>query len=75
MLFMDEPFETLDAQTREQLQEEFLKIWSKIGMTVLFVTHSIDEALMLSDRIIVFESNPGRIQVGHHVAPRSPGNV
>lgn len=62
MLFMDEPFGALDAQTREQLQEEFLKIWAKIGMTVIFVTHSIDEALILSDRIIVLESNPGRIK-------------
>lgn len=61
LIFMDEPFGALDAQTREQLQEDFLKIWHKTGMTVLFVTHSIDEALLLSDRIFVFASRPGRL--------------
>lgn len=62
MLFMDEPFGALDAQTREKLQEDFLQIWAKVGTTVLFVTHSIDEALVLSDRIFVFTPGPGRIQ-------------
>lgn len=62
MLFMDEPFGALDAQTRERLQEDFLKIWSKLGTTVLFVTHSIDEALVMSDRIFVFTPSPGRIK-------------
>ncbi len=62
MLYMDEPFGALDAQTRERLQEDFLKIWARIGTTVLFVTHSIDEALVLSDRIFVFSSGPGRIK-------------
>jgi NitT/TauT family transport system ATP-binding protein len=62
MLFMDEPFGALDAQTREKLQEDFLKIWAKLGTTVLFVTHSIDEALVLSDRVFVFSPSPGRIR-------------
>ena len=62
MLYMDEPFGALDAQTRERLQEDFLKIWDKFGTTVLFVTHSIDEALVLSDRIFVFSPSPGRIK-------------
>jgi NitT/TauT family transport system ATP-binding protein len=61
LIFMDEPFGALDAQTREQLQEDFLKIWQQSGMTVLFVTHSIDEALLLSDRIFVFSARPGRL--------------
>ncbi len=61
LLFMDEPFGALDAQTREQLQEDFLKIWKQNKMTVLFVTHSIDEALLLSDRIFVFATRPGRL--------------
>lgn len=61
LIFMDEPFGALDAQTREQLQEDFLKIWQQTRMTVLFVTHSIDEALVLSDRIFVFSSRPGRL--------------
>jgi len=62
LIFMDEPFGALDAQTREQLQEDFLKIWSRTGTTVVFVTHSIDEALLLSDRIFVFATAPGRIR-------------
>jgi NitT/TauT family transport system ATP-binding protein len=62
LIFMDEPFGALDAQTREQLQEDFLAIWSRTGATVIFVTHSIDEALILSDRIFVFHTAPGRIR-------------
>src|SRR5262249_10177976 len=62
LIFMDEPFGALDAQTREQLQEGFLKVWSQTGPTVLFVTHGIDEALLLSDRIFVFPKGPGRIK-------------
>src|SRR4051812_46063651 len=62
LIFMDEPFGALDAQTREQLQEDFLAIWSRTGATVIFVTHSIDEALILSDRIFVFDTAPGRVR-------------
>jgi NitT/TauT family transport system ATP-binding protein len=62
LIFMDEPFGALDAQTREQLQEDFLEVWSRTGATVVFVTHSIDEALFLSDRIFVFNTAPGRIR-------------
>ena len=62
LIFMDEPFGALDAQTREQLREDFLAIWSRTGATVIFVTHSIDEALILSDRIFVFHTAPGRIR-------------
>ena len=62
LIFMDEPFGALDAQTREQLQDDFLHIWSQTAATVIFVTHSIDEALLLSDRIFVFNTEPGRIE-------------
>lgn len=61
ILLMDEPFAALDAQTREKLQEDFLEIWAKLKTTIMFVTHAIDEALVLSDRVIVFRSRPGRI--------------
>ena len=62
ILLMDEPFGAVDAQTREQLQEELLKIWAKTDTTVLFVTHSIDESIYLSDRVIIMQSRPGRIK-------------
>ena len=61
LILLDEPFGALDAQTREQLQEDFLRIWSRTGATVLFVTHSLDESILLSDRIFVFAANPGRV--------------
>ncbi len=62
ILLMDEPFGSLDAQTRIILQEELLNIWLTERKTVLFVTHDIDEAILLSDRIIVLSDRPGRIQ-------------
>jgi NitT/TauT family transport system ATP-binding protein len=60
-LLMDEPFGALDAQTREFMQEELLSIWSASPKTVMFVTHSIDEAIVLSDRVVVMQAKPGRI--------------
>jgi len=62
VLLMDEPFAALDAQTREHLQEDFLKVWQGLGTTVLFVTHSIDEALVMADRIVVLSARPGRVR-------------
>jgi len=61
VLLMDEPFAALDAQTRETLQEDFIKMRKDLGTTVVFVTHSIDEALVLSDRIMIFSARPGRL--------------
>lgn len=62
MLLMDEPFAALDAQTRRFLQTEVLRVWEQTGTTVLFVTHSIDEAVLLSSRIVVMTARPGRIK-------------
>jgi NitT/TauT family transport system ATP-binding protein len=62
VLLMDEPFGALDAQTRIILQEELLNIWKNEQKTVLFVTHDIDEAILLSDRIIVISDRPGQIK-------------
>jgi NitT/TauT family transport system ATP-binding protein len=62
ILLMDEPFSALDAQTREIMQTELMRIWEKGRKTVLFVTHQIDEAVFLSDRILVLARRPGRIQ-------------
>lgn len=62
LLLMDEPFGALDEQTRFLLQEELLRIWEKTGKTVIFVTHSIDEAIILADQIVVMSSHPGTIR-------------
>lgn len=61
--FMDEPFASLDAQMREIMQEELLRIWSQLKTTVIFVTHGIDEAVYLSDRVIVMTARPGRVKM------------
>ncbi len=61
ILLMDEPFGALDAQTRNLLQKELLDIWHKTKKTIIFVTHSVDEAVYLADRLVVLTSRPGRV--------------
>jgi len=61
LLLMDEPFRSLDAQTRLLLQEELLRLWQRTRQEVLFVTHDIEEAILLGDRVVVMSGNPGRI--------------
>ena len=62
ILIMDEPFAALDAQTREIMQLELLRIWNEAKKTVLFITHQINEAIYLADRIIIFAARPGRVK-------------
>jgi NitT/TauT family transport system ATP-binding protein len=61
ILIMDEPFGALDAQTRAQMQGYLMQIWKKVDVTILFITHDLDEAIYLSDRIVVMGANPGRV--------------
>jgi len=75
LLVMDEPFAALDAQTRSLLQEELLTIWQRDRKTVLFVTHSIPEAIYLADRIVVMTSHPGRVKAVLEVTDPRPRDV
>ena len=70
---MDEPFGALDALTREKLQQELLAIWERTKVTVIFVTHSVEEAVVLSDRVVVvMTAGPGRIEHDARIALARP---
>ncbi|WOC12212.1 ABC transporter ATP-binding protein [Gordonia sp. MP11Mi] len=68
IVLMDEPYGALDALTRERLQVDLLKLWREAGKTIVFVTHSVDEAVFLSTRVIVMSARPGRIVVDSEIA-------
>ena len=74
MILMDEPFGALDAQTRNLMQEELLRIWRKAGKTIVFVTHNVDEAVFLADRIVVLTARPGKVKQIVSVAIPRPRN-
>ncbi|MBT5336011.1 MAG: ABC transporter ATP-binding protein, partial [Chloroflexi bacterium] len=75
ILLMDEPFAALDAQTRIILQEELLSIWNKNKKTVFFVTHDIDEAILLADRVIVMTDRPGKIHADINIKLDRPREI
>jgi len=78
VLLMDEPFAALDALTRRKMQEELVGLWEDVGFTVIFVTHSIEEALLVGSRILVLSPHPGRVKAelnAHHLGFNDPGSA
>jgi NitT/TauT family transport system ATP-binding protein len=75
IVLMDEPFGALDAMTRERLQDELVEIWSRTGLTVIFVTHSIEEAIFLADRVVVMSPGPGRIDNEYFIDLPRPRDI
>jgi len=75
VLLMDEPFGSLDAQTREQMQEELMRLWERTGTTVVFVTHDIEEAVYLGGRVLVLSSRPARIREEVKIALPRPRDL
>jgi NitT/TauT family transport system ATP-binding protein len=72
VMMLDEPFAALDAQTRLQMQEMLLELWNGLKMTIVFVTHDVDEAILLSDRVLVMSRRPGRVRADFEVPLARP---
>jgi len=72
ILLMDEPFAALDAQTREEMQDLLLRLWSELSHTIVFVTHDVGEAALLADRVLLFDRAPGRIKEEIRIALARP---
>ena len=75
VLLMDEPFSSLDVQTRELMQEELLQLWAQAKSAVLFVTHDLDEAILLADRVAVLTTRPARVKSVHTIDLPRPRDV
>ena len=75
VLLMDEPFSALDVQTRELMQEELLQLWAQAKSAVLFVTHDLDEAILLADRVAVLTARPARVKSVHTIDLPRPRDV
>jgi NitT/TauT family transport system ATP-binding protein/sulfonate transport system ATP-binding protein len=75
IMLMDEPFGALDALTREQMQQELLEIWERSKATIIFVTHSVEEAVVLADRVVVMTAGPGRIEHDSQIELARPRDV
>jgi NitT/TauT family transport system ATP-binding protein len=75
VMMLDEPFAALDAQTRLQMQEMLLQLWTGLKMTIVFVTHDVDEAILLSDRVLVMSRRPGQIRSDFEVPLARPRNA
>lgn len=75
IMMLDEPFAALDAQTRLQMQEMLLELWTGLKMTIVFVTHDVDEAILLSDRVLVMSRRPGQIRADFEVPLSRPRNA
>ncbi len=75
VVLMDEPFGALDAMTRERLQDELLEIWARTKLTLIFVTHAIEEAILLADRVVAMQPGPGRVVSDRRIDLPRPRDV